>query len=113
MRKSIKMIFVSAFAGTAEDDVYTNQEVKMISKFPLIMRRYNFLLAMGILLLSISCSKSIEITHQGERKVNRMVAMLDSVIIEENAILVKGKGRMNCLLLSMLILLKEKTGSAL
>lgn len=85
MRKSIKIIIVSAFAGTAEDDVYTNQEVKMISKFPLIMRRYNFLLAMGILLLSISCSKSVEIAHQGERKVKRMVAMLDSVIIDADS----------------------------
>lgn len=40
---------------------------------------------MGILLISISCSKSVEIAHYGERKINRKIAMLDSVTIDADS----------------------------
>lgn len=46
------------------------------------MWKHNFLLGMGMLLVSISCSESVDIVHYGEWKANKKIELLDSVIVD-------------------------------
>lgn len=48
------------------------------------MRKCYFI-GMGMLLISISCSKKVEVPHYGERKIDRTIVMLDSVVIDADS----------------------------